>query len=191
MAVRHHLTVRDDGQRNVILIAPGIETAMRGSIIVKGSDNRIVIGPGCQATDLYMEIGSSCSVTVGHSCGLGNLFVYASQDNIVEIGDNTGFGGTVRLLLHEPGGIKIGAGCLFASEIDVSISDMHSIIDTETGRRVNPAANVLVEDRVWIGVRAMLLKGSHVQEGSIVGARAVVCGLIPKNSVAAGSPARV
>ncbi len=100
------LTVRDDGRRNVILIAPRERDALRGSIIVKGDDNRIEIGPGCQATDLYIELGSSCSMTVGHSCGLGNLFVYAARDNMIEIGDNTGFGGTVRLLLHEPGEIR-------------------------------------------------------------------------------------
>src|SRR5258708_420285 len=185
------LTVRDDGRRNVILIAPRERDALRGSIIVKGDDNRIEIGPGCQATDLYIELCSSCSMTVGHSCGLGNLFVYAARDNMIEIGDRTNFGGTVRLLLHEPGEIRIGSDCLFASEIDVSISDMHSIVNAETGRRVNPAENVLIKDRVWIGARVMMLKGSHVQEGSIIGACSVVSGSIPGNSVAAGAPARV
>lgn len=37
----------------------------------------------------------------------------------------------------------------------------------------------------------MVLKGSTIEDGSIVGVRAVVSGKIPKNTVAAGVPARV
>jgi acetyltransferase-like isoleucine patch superfamily enzyme len=185
------LTVRDGGERNVVHIDTGVAASLRGNIILKGDDNRITIGPGCQATNLEVELGSSCFLSIGEDCLLGDLFIYGSDDTVIAIGNNTGFGGTVRLLLHEPGRIDIGAGCLFASEIDVAISDMHSIVDAKTGQRVNPSASVSIGDHVWIGARVMLLKGSQVRQGSIVGACSVVCGLVPENSVAVGAPARV
>ena len=99
--------------------------------------------------------------------------------------------GRVRLLLHEPGRIDIGADCLLASEVDVTVSDIHSIIDVASGKRVNPARDVMLEERVWVGQRAMILKGSHIEAGSIVGAGAVVAGRIPAYSLAVGIPAKV
>ncbi len=170
--------------------AAGPRPAGRG-LLIHGPDSRIAIGPGCQAGDLHLELGTACAVEIGQACGLGDLFVHAATQGRVTIGAGTGIGGTLRLLLHEPGEIAIGTGCLFASEIDVSISDMHSIVDAATGQRINPAASVAIEDRVWVGVRAMILKGAHIQAGSIIGACSVVSGSIAGNSVAAGAPAKV
>ena len=48
-----------------------------------------------------------------------------------------------------------------------------------------------IEDRVWVGQRAMILKGSHIEAGSIIGAGSIVAGRIPENSLAVGSPAKV
>ena len=81
------------------------------------------------------------------------LFIYAEKEVAVVVGKNVVFNGRVRLLLHESGRIDIGANCLFASEVDITISDMHSIIDVATGERVNPARDVLLEERVWVGQR--------------------------------------
>ena len=78
-----------------------------------------------------------------------------------------------------------------ASEIDMTISDMHSIVDVVSGQRLNPARDIVLEERVWVGQRAMILKGSHIESGSIVGAGAIVTGRIPANSLAVGVPAKV
>jgi acetyltransferase-like isoleucine patch superfamily enzyme len=68
---------------------------------------------------------------------------------------------------------------------------MHSIIDVASGERVNPARNVIIEERVWVAERAIILKGSHIEAGSIIGAGSVVSGHIPPNSLAVGIPAKV
>lgn len=44
---------------------------------------------------------------------------------------------------------------------------------------------------VFIGIRTILLPGSSVGDGSIIGAGSVVVGSIPPGVVAAGAPARV
>lgn len=68
---------------------------------------------------------------------------------------------------------------------------MHSIIDAETGKRINFARDVEIGERVWVGQRCMLLKGSHIGEGSIIGAGSIVAAAIPAQSLAAGCPARI
>ena len=50
---------------------------------------------------------------------------------------------------------------------------------------------IIIEDGVWIGANAIILKGSKIGRGSIIGAGAVVSGEIPPMSIAVGNPARV
>ena len=50
---------------------------------------------------------------------------------------------------------------------------------------------VFIEDDVWIGARAILLKGVTIGSGSIVAAGSVVTRSMPGNSIVAGVPARV
>ncbi|UCD55377.1 MAG: acyltransferase [Candidatus Omnitrophota bacterium] len=50
---------------------------------------------------------------------------------------------------------------------------------------------VAIEDDVWIGMDALILKGVTIGRGSIVAARAVVTSDVPSYSIVAGNPARV
>ena len=44
---------------------------------------------------------------------------------------------------------------------------------------------------MWIGENVVILPGSIIGNGSIIGANAVVVGKIPDNTISVGSPARV
>ena len=88
-----------------------------------------------------------------------NLFVYACNLGVVRIGVRTGFNGFVQLLLHERSSITIGEDCLFGGDTNVTISDVHSILDGATGQRISPARVIAVADHVWIGQKATVLKG--------------------------------
>ena len=50
---------------------------------------------------------------------------------------------------------------------------------------------VVIEDDVWIGERATILKGVTIGRGSVIGCDSVVTKDVPPYSVAAGNPARV
>lgn len=83
--------------------------------------------------------------------------------------------------------IRIGANCTI---ID---TDFHPLVARE--RRATPRAGasraVVIEDDVFIGMGSMILKGSHIGQGAIVGAGSVVSGTVPPGTVVAGNPARV
>jgi acetyltransferase-like isoleucine patch superfamily enzyme len=68
---------------------------------------------------------------------------------------------------------------------------MHPVFDTITSLRVNPAADIRIGDRVWLGSGALILKGVTIGNGSIIGARAVLTKDVPMCCAAAGNPARV
>lgn len=50
---------------------------------------------------------------------------------------------------------------------------------------------VLIEDKVWVGFNAIILKGVTIGEGAIVAAGAVVTKDVPPHTIVAGNPARV
>ena len=53
------------------------------------------------------------------------------------------------------------------------------------------AAEIFIEDNVWIGAQSTILKGVHIGKGAIIAAGAVVVGDIPAGKVARGVPARI
>jgi acetyltransferase-like isoleucine patch superfamily enzyme len=50
---------------------------------------------------------------------------------------------------------------------------------------------VQIESDVFIGARAIILKGAVLRQGAVVGAGAVVTGTVERYSIVAGNPARV
>jgi maltose O-acetyltransferase len=78
---------------------------------------------------------------------------------------------------------------------NVSVSPEVAIITTQHDWR-SPGFElqsrpVVIEDHVWVGMRATILPGSTIGRGAVVAAGAVVSGNIPPLSVAAGVPAGV
>ena len=56
---------------------------------------------------------------------------------------------------------------------------------------MGPYERIVIEDDVWIGAQALILKGVTIGKGAIVAAGAVVTKDIPPYSIVAGNPARI
>lgn len=86
------------------------------------------------------------------------------------------------------GGITIGDGVFIAPKVNL-ITLNH--IENPYERSTTVSKPVTIEDRVWIGIAATVMPGVTIGENSIIAAGAVVTKDVPKNSVAAGVPAKV
>ena len=87
--------------------------------------------------------------------------------------------------------VDIGDECMFARDIIVRNDDGHTIIDATTKDIINAPENIKIADKVWVGTRAMILKGSEISEGSVVGAMSLVNKkFTEKNIIIAGVPAK-
>lgn len=53
------------------------------------------------------------------------------------------------------------------------------------------SAPVIIGDDVFIGARAIILKGVTIGDGAVIGAGSVVTKSIPPRVIAAGNPARI
>ena len=83
--------------------------------------------------------------------------------------------------------ITIGKGAKISHNVTIMDGDGHSI-EYDGYISVKP---VVIEDDVWIGTKAIILKGVTIGEGSIVAAGAVVTKDVPSHSLVAGNPAKV
>lgn len=86
--------------------------------------------------------------------------------------------------------ITFGTGVVSSWDTLVMDTDWHEIKNTETGT-VSPCAKpVVIGDNVWLCTRSVVLKGSCISNGCIVGANSLVTKKFDEeNCVIAGNPA--
>jgi acetyltransferase-like isoleucine patch superfamily enzyme len=154
-------------------------------------NNRVRIGDGVRASSITGNLTGGAELEIGANCSLGHVQVHIVGGARLLIGERCSFNGRINLFLHESSTLTIGPNCLFGGDVLITTSDMHSIVDTETGGRINWAEDIEVSERVWVGAHAAIFKGVRVGAGAVIGAYAVVTSDVPASCVAAGNPARV
>lgn len=86
--------------------------------------------------------------------------------------------------------IIIGNNVTIARNVAIYDGDAHKLYDL-SDKRINPNAAIIIEDHVWIGFGAIILKGVRLGAGCVIGAGAVVTHDVPPHCIAVGNPARV
>ncbi|WP_372430699.1 hypothetical protein [Microbacterium hibisci] len=116
---------------------------------------------------------------------------------VIRLGENVRT--SPRLHISGISRITIGDWCLFGENVFITDHQHGSTTGHEqSGPTVPPAKRALagaapveVGARCHLGNNVVVLPGSSIGEGVIVGANSVVAGHIPSNSIAVGAPARV
>lgn len=86
--------------------------------------------------------------------------------------------------------ISIGEGVVVAPEVIMRDSDQHQIVsEGETKKPLS--APITIGNHVWIGTRAVILKGVNIGDNVVIAAGSLVTRDVPDNSLAAGVPAKV
>lgn len=168
-------------------------TLLRTSMDCQGRNNVIRFEDGCMVRNCRIYVrGDNNQVCFHKDAYAKSAELWLQGDNNrIEIGKDTSLCGQIHLACIEGTAIEFGEDCLCSSEIVVRTGDSHSILD-EQGNRTNPSMDVTIGDHVWIGHRAILLKGAHIPSNSIVGTAAVVTKRFEEERVClAGVPARV
>ena len=85
--------------------------------------------------------------------------------------------------------IRIGDDTMMGHDVIIYDSDYHPIeyLNEEFCTHTSP---VYIGDHVWIGTRAMIMKGSNIGSGSIIGANAYFTGIVPANTLVSCIPSR-
>jgi acetyltransferase-like isoleucine patch superfamily enzyme len=119
----------------------------------------------------------------------------------VTVGDDSILVGVVFMCAHS---ISIGKRVVVSYNVTIADSDFHP--HNPDLRKLDAMANapqgdkskrppiiakpVVIEDDVWIGIGAIILKGVHIGRGARIGAGAVVTKNVPAGATVVGNPAR-
>ncbi len=110
----------------------------------------------------------------------------------IRIGAHSGLSGTA---VCSAVSVIIGDECLIGSDVIIADTDFHALAPgnrrhEQTYDKI-AASPVRIGNNVFIGARAMVLKGVSIGDDSVIGAGSVVVKDIPAGVVAAGNPCRV
>ncbi|HYF67656.1 MAG TPA: acyltransferase [Ohtaekwangia sp.] len=153
---------------------------IRGRIIIKNK-GQIVIGEN-------VTINNSSEfnpVGLPHPTILATLNPQAT----VLIGNNTGISGAAIVSAQK---IIIGNNVLIGGGTAIWDTDFHPVDPAQRLLHLTHGAKsapIVIADNVFIGARAVILKGVTIGKGAIVGAGAVVNKDVPENCYAVGNPA--
>jgi acetyltransferase-like isoleucine patch superfamily enzyme len=120
------------------------------------------------------------------------MLVVGSSDRVavLTIGDGTFINEGSEL--HVGLRVTIGARCAIAGQVIIRDRDSHRLGSAgDDAPLVESLRPVSIGDHVWIGSRAIVLKGVSIGEGAVIAAGAVVTADVPSKSLVAGNPARV
>lgn len=147
------------------------------------------------------ESGEKRNISIGNNVSImGSILL--EGNGIIKIGDNTTIRYSSRISAIES--VIIGNNVILSNNVVVMDNNSHPTdIDsrlkmsatkpgTELWRaRYSAHAPVVIDDAVWVGEGASILKGVHIGFGSIVATKAVVTKDVPPFAVVAGNPAKV
>lgn len=164
----------------------------KNNIEIFGSNNKCNIDLGSKIENLYIKIkGKNNSLFIKKNCKIlsGKINIIGDDLHFL-IGNNTTIREFDSVLVGKKKSISIGNDCMLGSNIKIWNGELHPIYSLTSKKRLNNAKSIEIGDHVWIGSDVVILKGSNISEGSVVGVRSLVKGKVEKNVVVAGSPAQ-
>lgn len=152
-------------------------------VIFKKKGSQLTIGNNCTIKSSFLSnlIGLSqrsiivtrteeAKINIGNNVGMSGVTIYARKG--ITIGDNTLIGGNVKILDND----------FHPLEVEARNNDYKDMIK---------AKEVVIGKNCFIGCNVLILKGSRLGDGCVVGAGSVVSGKFEDNVVVAGNPARM
>jgi acetyltransferase-like isoleucine patch superfamily enzyme len=163
----------------------GMDTLITGDYAFKRFRSRrnpaLVIGDGCTIDGVHFAVGEDGSLRVGDYCYFTNAILLCEQE------------------------IQIGSYVVIGWNATIADTDFHPIEPAERiadaiacsplgkGRPRPKVARlpVVIEDNVWIGPNATILKGVRLGAGALVEPGAMVTRNVPPGARALGNPMQI
>lgn len=161
-----------------IQIADSVRLDWRSRVLAKTGTHVII------DSNVYLR-----SCPYGYHTGMPfatTLFVDA-PGALIKIGENCRLNG---VYVHAQNKIHIGNNCVIAAGVNIIDSNGHQVKSlNRTIGRDNPQP-IVIGNNVWIGLNAIILKGTIIGDNCVVSANSVVKGQFQNNCIIQGNPAK-
>ena len=141
------------------------------------------------------------ALKVGNNVTLWRTAISTEERGMIEIGDDS-YLTNASLVCAEK--ITIGKRVFIAGGVTIADSDFHPLdpalrladtialspIGNSKNRPPMRSKPVIIEDDVWIGFNATILKGVHIGVGAVIQPGALVAEHVPPGVTVAGNPAK-
>lgn len=177
-------------ERQIIALPPNVRV---GSDSVVNHDERcfarfrsredpaLIVGANCTMDYVHFALGETARVEIGDYCYLTSVILLCEQEicigNYVVLGWNTTIADTDFHPIAPAERIADAIAC--------------SPLGKGRPRPVVKQQPVVIEDDVWVGPNATILKGVHIGAGAWIEAGALVTRDVPPRSRVMGNPAQV
>ena len=159
----------------VIFNKKGAELTIGNNVTIKSSFLSNLVG--LYSKTIIVTRAPGAYIRIGDNVGMSGVTIYARKG--IEIGENTAIGGNTKILDNDFHPIEAETRNKLLMDKNGGDSDLI------------PAKPIKIGKNCFIGCNAIILKGTELGDGCVVGAGAVVSGKFEANSVIAGNPARV
>src|SRR5437867_3465553 len=142
------------------------------------------------------------ALVIGSNCTMDGVHFAIGREGRVRIGDYSYFTNAVLLCELE---LRVGNYVIIGWNATIADTDFHPLAPAERiadavacsplaqgrPRPEIPCRPVIIEDDVWIGPNATILKGVRIGQGSFIEAGSLVTRDIPPRSRVLGNPAQI
>lgn len=168
-----------------------IRTGVHPSAVVDVLGTAVLPATTILEPQAVIFVGASGSLELGE---MNTLYPHVSiriDQGWMKTGREVSFGPGV--IIYEPrGGLEIGDHCMIAGGVAICGTEHGTErADIPMRKQAAKAGKIVIEDDVWIGMRAVITPGIRIGRGSIIGAGSVVTRDIPAYSIAWGTPCEV
>jgi acetyltransferase-like isoleucine patch superfamily enzyme len=181
------------GKRNILNIS---KNSLYRNVKYKifGDDNYIDIKNHCIMRNVIFEIeGNNNTIIIEESVNFMEKSVLLIQGNNcnIKIGINSIFRDVKMFAGESNTNIEIGKNCL-CGILTLSTSDFHSIIDLDSGKRINPPNSIKIGNDNWITNHILIRKGAEIANFTVVSPYSIVNKKFENSHIIlAGQPAKI
>jgi acetyltransferase-like isoleucine patch superfamily enzyme len=141
-------------------------------------------------TGYDLEIENGGSIHIGDDVSISSRALLSSRKGgEIRVADNCFFGHNVKIV-SDRARIVIGEDCLVAENVSIRAGNHGIRAETLIRLQENTAENISIGKDVWIGSGVVVLAGSNIADGCVIGANSVVRGFTEANTIYAGAPIR-
>lgn len=185
-------SVKEKGSNNSVSFDETVVYGGECSVTIEGSNNKIFVGRNVDIRRMKVFFfGDNNQILIEPHCIISGLFSCRGDGNKIKIGKFTTMV-DARFDAEYGSEITLGKDCMLSRAIEIRTGDTHSIIDADTGVRVNMPKSVKIGDHVWLGYGVNIGKGADIKGNTVVGSGSFCSQSLEEgNCVVAGVPAKI